>query len=137
MLIGEMSRRSGVKVPTIRFYESVGIIPAPARTEGKQRDYDVSHLKRLKFLRHARELGFELDAIRELLDLGEDPDAPCEAADEIARRHLAEVERRLSKLGALRGELKRMVEACRHGSVGECRVIQVLADHDLCSDDSH
>ena len=129
MLIGEMSRRSGVKVPTIRYYEGIGLLPPPARTEGRQRDYDPTHLDRLAFIRHARSLGFELDAIRELLDLSENPDQPCEAADLIARRHLVEVDSRLAKLEALKAELSRMIEACRHGTVGHCKIIQVLSDN--------
>lgn len=137
MLIGEMSRRTGVKIPTIRYYESVGLLPAPARTEGKQRSYEPAHLRRLSFIRHARELGFEVDAIRELIELSAHPEHPCDQADEIARRHLGEVERRIGKLVALRSELSRMVEACGHGTVGECRVIQVVADHDLCEVEQH
>ena len=114
-----------MKVPTIRYYESIGLLPSPARTEGRQRNYDPIHLDRLAFIRHARSLGFELDAIRELLD----PDQPCEAADRIARRHLVEVDSRLSKLEALKAELSRMIEACRHGTVGHCKIIQVLSDN--------
>lgn len=137
MLIGEMSRRTGVKVPTIRYYEGIGLLPAPARTDGGQRSYDGSHLRRLTFVRHARELGFEVEAIRQLLDLDAHPERPCDKADEIARHHLGEVERRIGKLVALRSELSRMVEACSHGTAGECRVIQVIADHDLCEADRH
>ena len=137
MLIGEMSRRTGVKVPTIRYYEGIGLLPEPDRTEGGQRSYDGSHLRRLEFVRHARELGFEVEAIRELVDLDAHPERPCEKADEIARRHLSEVERRIAKLVALRSELSRMVEACNHGTTGECRVIQVIADHDLCEVERH
>ena len=137
MLIGQMSRITGVKVPTIRYYEGIGLLPAPSRTEGKQRSYEPADLSRLSFVKHARELGFEIDAIRDLLDLGAHPERPCAKADEIARRNLAEVERRIGKLVALRAELSRMVEACGHGTVSECRVIQVVADHKLCVADQH
>ncbi len=137
MLIGEMARRTGVKVPTIRYYEGIGLLPAPDRTEGGQRSYELSHLRRLGFIRHARELGFEIDAIRQLLDLDAHPERPCDEADAIARHHLGEVDRRIAKLVALRSELSRMVEAGRHGTSGECRVIQVIADHALCEADRH
>jgi len=135
--IGELSRRTAVKVPTIRYYEQVGLMPAPPRTEGKQRRYGPAEVSRLNFIRHARELGFEVEAIRELLMLSENPEQSCVEADRIARRHMIEVERRIERLTALRGELKRMVSECSHGRVGECRVIQVLADHDQCEHERH
>lgn len=135
--IGELSRRTAVKVPTIRYYEQVGLMPAPPRTEGKQRRYGPAEVSRLNFIRHARELGFEVEAIRELLTLSENPDQSCAEADRIARRHMVEVERRIEQLTALRTELQRMVSECSHGRVGECRVIQVLADHAQCEHERH
>lgn len=135
--IGELSRLSGVKVPTIRYYEQVGLMPEPPRTEGKQRRYGAAELSRLNFIRHARDLGFEVEAIRELLALSENPDQSCAEADAIARRHMAAVDRRIAQLTALRGELQRMVEECSHGRVGDCRVIQVLGDHGQCAHEHH
>ena len=135
--IGEVSRRTSVKVPTIRYYEQVGLMPSPPRTEGKQRRYSAAEVSRLNFIRHARELGFEVEAIRELLALSEKPDQSCVEADRIARRHMIEVERRIAQLTALRTELQRMVDECSHGHVGECRVIQVLADHAQCEHEHH
>lgn len=133
--IGEVSRRTGVKVPTIRYYEGAGLMPRPARTEGHQRRYGAAEVARLDFIRHARELGFEVGAIRELLAMNAEPDRSCAEVDEIARRHLAEVERRIGQLQALRGELHRMLDACGHGRVCECRVIETLADHGRCAHD--
>lgn len=126
--IGELARRTGVKVPTIRYYEQVGLMAVPARTEGKQRRYGMSELARLNFIRHARVLGFEVDAIRELLAMSAEPDRSCAEIDAITQRHLADVNRRIGQLVALRGELERMVDECGHGQVGKCRIIQVLAD---------
>src|SRR5215213_1133505 len=111
--IGELSRRTGVKVPTIRYYEQVGLMPAPPRTPGKQRRYGPAEVDRLNFIRHARELGFEVEAIRELLAMSAQPDRSC-----------AEVDQRIAHLTALRAELQRMVDACGHGRVCECRVIE-------------
>ena len=85
-------------------------------------------MARLAFIRHARELGFEVDAIRTLLSLQDDPDQPCARADEIAKARLAEVENRMKSLQALRKELQKMIEECACGRVGECRVIETLAD---------
>ena len=135
--IGELSRRTGVKVPTIRYYESVALMPSPARSEGQQRRYGESEVSRLTFIRHARELGFEIEAIRELLAMSAQPDQSCAEADRIARRHMSEVDRRIGQLTALRAELQRMVDACGHGRVSDCRVIETLANHDHCEQQHH
>lgn len=131
--IGELSRRSGVKVPTIRYYEEIGLLAAPPRTGGGQRRYGAEAVRRLNFIRHARELGFEIGDIRELAAMAQSPQASCHAADSIARKHLEEVERRIAQLTALKTELTRMVEECGHGRVCDCRVIEVLANHALCA----
>jgi DNA-binding transcriptional MerR regulator len=130
--IGEAARQSGVKVPTIRYYEQIGLLPKPPRTEGNRRLYEPADLRRLAFIRHARELGFEIVAIRALLTLQDHPDQSCAAADEIARARLGDVEERMTSLSALKAELERMVAECAHGRVAECRVIEILADHGKC-----
>lgn len=135
--IGELSRRTGVKVPTIRYYEQIGLLAPPPRTQGRQRRYGAEEASRLDFIRHARELGFEIVAIRELLELSGEPETSCAGADEIARRHMTAIERKIAELGALRDELGRMIDECRHGRVCECRVIQVLADHRQCAHERH
>lgn len=134
LAIGDLAKRTDTKVQTIRYYEEIGLLPPPSRTEGKQRVYGTSSLRRLAFIRHARDLGFSIDAIRELLQLSDHPEQPCGDADAIARRHLAEVEDRLKRLRALQKELKRMlIEHHEHGgNIGDCRVIEVLSDHGLC-----
>jgi DNA-binding transcriptional MerR regulator len=130
--IGEAARQSGVKVPTIRYYEEIGLLPVPPRSEGNRRQYGGDDLRRLTFIRHARELGFEIEAIRTLLTLQDQPGQSCTAADEIARARLADVEQRITSLTALKAELKRMVASCAHGTVEQCRVIEILADHGQC-----
>ena len=130
--IGEAARISGVKVPTIRYYEQIGLLAPPLRSEGGRRHFAPAELRRLAFIRHARELGFEVESIRTLLALQDDPDQPCATADAIARARLAEVEARIRSLLALKAELETMVEGCRHGAVADCRVIEVLADHGEC-----
>ena len=127
--IGELAQRTGVKVPTIRYYKSIGLMPSPTRSEGRQRRYEAAQVSRLNFIRHSRELGFEVDAIRELLAMSEQPEQSCAKADRIATRHLGEVERRIVQLKALRKELRRMLEECRHGRISDCRVIETLAEH--------
>ena len=135
--IGELSRRTRVKVPTIRYYELVALMPAPLRSEGKQRRYGEAEASRLTFIRHARELGFEIDAIRTLLALQDNPSQPCTTADRIARARLADVEQRIRSLTALKAELELMIKGCRHGYIATCRVIEVLADHGQCAHDKH
>lgn len=130
--IGNVSQASGVKVPTIRYYEQIGLLPSPPRTEGNRRSYDMPDLERLTFIRHSRELGFEIDEIRTLLSLQDQPNVSCEDADAIASRHLADVKLKIASLTALQHELERMVEGCSHGRVETCKVIDILADHGKC-----
>ena len=125
--IGEAARQTGLKVPTIRYYEQIDLLPAPPRTEGNRRLYGAAELRRLSFIRHARELGFEIEDIRELLAMTAEPQASCHQADSIARSHLGEIERRIASLQALRRELKRVIAECGHGRVCECKIIEALS----------
>lgn len=130
--IGEMSRITGVKVPTIRYYEDIGLMADAPRTGGGQRRYSEAARDRLAFIAHAREMGFALNAIRSLLDLSEHPAKPCDDADRIARDRLADVERRIARLERLRRELKLMLDGHCSGKAGDCRIIEVLSDHGEC-----
>jgi DNA-binding transcriptional MerR regulator len=132
LTIGELAKRTGVKVQTIRYYETIELLPVPDRTEGNQRRYDDHAANTLRFIRHARDLGFEIGQIRDLLSLAAHPEQPCADADTIARHHLKQVEQRITVLQSLRGELKRMVRQCSGGRVATCRVIESLADHAHC-----
>ena len=132
LTIGNLAKKTGTKVQTIRYYEQIGLMPEPGRTEGGQRRYSDAELDRLAFIRHSRQLGFSLDAIRELLDLSDNPNKSCEDADAIARRQLKQVEQRMERLKALRAELKRMVHECSGGKSADCRVLEVLRDHSEC-----
>lgn len=133
--IGDLSRRTGVKVPTIRYYEQMGLIAAPDRSEGNQRRYERAELERLTFIRHARDLGFPIEAIRELLSLSGHPDEPCERADQIAREQLVEVREKIGRLQKLEQELDRIVSHCGNHTVGDCYVIRALSDHGLCDNE--
>jgi DNA-binding transcriptional MerR regulator len=126
--IGRLARETGVKVPTIRYYERVGLLPEAERSAGNQRLYDAAAVRRLAFIRHARELGFPLDAVRDLLRLADEPERSCAAVDAIARRQLVEIRRRLARLEALEGELARMLAQCEGERIADCRVIEVLGD---------
>ncbi|NDW01555.1 helix-turn-helix domain-containing protein [Salipiger sp. PrR002] len=137
LTIGTLAKRTGSKVQTIRYYEQIGLMPEPGRTEGGQRRYGHAELDRLAFIRHARDLGFSLEAIRELLDLSDTPDHACDHVDAIAQKQLRAVEARIVRLEALRAELKRMIGQCSGGSVADCRVLEVLRDHGECLSDHH
>lgn len=127
LTIGELGRRTDTKPETIRYYEHVGLLPAPARTAGNYRAYDTVHLKRLTFIRRSRDLGFSIDQIRALLDLADQSERSCEAVDIIAKQHRAEVDRKIADLRALRRELNSMIDQCHHGTVAECRIIESLS----------
>lgn len=137
MPIGKLAQSVGCKVQTIRYYEQIGLLPAPARTAGAQRRYAESHRQKLSFIRHARELGFPLPAIRELLALSDEEDSDCARADRIARRQLEAVNRRITMLNSLRGELQRMLNHRQGHRIRTCRVIATLADHALCGQAHH
>ncbi|MDP2782522.1 helix-turn-helix domain-containing protein [Devosia sp.] len=130
--IGELSRQTDVKVPTIRYYEQIGLLPEAPRSEGNRRLYGKAEVERLRFIRHSRELGFEIEDIRELLGMAAQPQSSCHQVDSIAQNHLKEIERRIASLTALKSELSRMVEECGHGRVCDCRIIEALADHSQC-----
>ena len=133
MKIGELSRATGTNIETIRYYERIGLLPEPGRTDANYRSYSDAHRARLSFVRHSRELGFTIEEIRSLLDLSDDPERDCGEADRIASAHLAQVEEKIAQLSALRDELARIVSRCRGGLSGDCRVIEALGDHGQCA----
>lgn len=135
--IGGLAAATGVKVPTIRYYEGVGLLPKPSRTDSNRRLYNEDAISRLRFIRHARELGFEIDDIRQLLRLADEPNRPCREVDAIAKRHVAEIESRMTRLAALRAEICRMIDECARDKVSQCRIIEVLSNHGECLNESH
>jgi DNA-binding transcriptional MerR regulator len=124
--IGDHALRTGVKVETIRWYEKVGLLPVPDRTQGNYRSYGADALRRLVFIRRARDLGFSLDAVRELLDLASDRSRDCAAVDLVAGRHLATVDGKLADLGRLRERLAELIASCAGGTVDDCRILDAL-----------
>ena len=126
MQIGELARTTSTKVETIRFYEKIGLLPEPGRTSANYRDYGAAHLARLSFIRRARDLGFTLDQVRELLTLSDDRNRSCAAVDTVARAHLAHIDQKIADLRALRRELDELIGQCRQGAISECRIIEAL-----------
>ncbi|MEP9396514.1 helix-turn-helix domain-containing protein [Mesorhizobium sp. KR2-14] len=132
LTIGELSRQTGVKIPTIRYYEQMGLMDAAERSEGNQRRYTREELDRLSFIRHARDLGLTIEAIRKLIDLSRHPERPCADADRIASEQLRAVRAKIEKLKRLESELERIANHCHGDQVKDCYVIRALAHHELC-----
>lgn len=131
--IGAIARKTRVKVPTIRYYEQIGLLAEPERTEGNQRRYGHDALERLGFIKHARDLGFPIEAISSLIALNNHPDRSCLEANEIAKRQLVGVREKIASLLRLEGELARISEGCSGAGVAEdCYVLASLADHANC-----
>lgn len=131
MKIGELAKATGTKVETIRYYEASGLLPQPARTRANYRDYELSHLERLMFIRRSRDLGFTLKSVRELLTLADDSDESCDAVDEVATAHLLAVEQKIADLTALRDQLSLLLQCSGDGTVEDCRIISSLASTKL------
>ena len=131
--IGQLSEHTGVKVPTIRYYEQMGLLVTPERTEGNQRRYDEKGLQRLSFIKHARNLGFTIEAISSLIMLQEHPNQSCQEATDIALSQLISVKEKIKKLKTLEKELSRIVKGCDGSNTSQdCYVLASLADHQLC-----
>jgi DNA-binding transcriptional MerR regulator len=125
--IGWLAKATATNIETIRYYERIGLLPAPARTSSNYRAYGPDHLARLSFVRRSRDLGFAIEAVRDLLSLADEKDRDCGAVDAIAREHLAEVERKIADLTALGRELRDLIGQCGHGTIAECRIIETLS----------
>jgi Cu(I)-responsive transcriptional regulator len=130
--IGKLAATTGTNVETVRYYERVGMIAPPARTDGNYRSYRSEDVERLRFIRRTRDLGFSLNEVRALLDLAAQRDRDCGTVDEIATRHLAEIDRKIADLTALRRELADVISSCAGGIVSECRILQAFSPTGGC-----
>ena len=122
----------GVAFADERAWIGPGEIEVLDATEGNQRLYTRAEIDRLAFIRHTRDLGFSIEAIRELLGMADRPDMPCVDADTIVFRHLQDVKSRIARMQALQAELERMLRQCAGGAISDCRVIEALGDHRQC-----
>ncbi|MGH7014396.1 MAG: MerR family transcriptional regulator [Stellaceae bacterium] len=128
MTIGELSRRTGCKIETVRYYEHVGLMPRAPRSAGRYRLYGDDDVRRLAFVRRARELGFTLDDVRTLLTLARQRGGPCVEAREVAAAHLADVRAKIVDLRMMERVLGNAVKRCTTGGEPSCPVIEALAD---------
>ncbi len=126
MKIGEASDASGCHIETIRYYERMGLLPAPVRTDSGYRHYTGAQVQRLRFIARGRELGFGLDEIRSLLALADDESLPCAEVDRLARQHLDEIRTRVRELHRMIRELERTIAGCRGGQRTQCAILDAL-----------
>ena len=126
--IGDLAKGTGTKVVTVRYYEQIGLLPVPSRTTGNYRTYSNEHMRRLRFIRRCRGLGFTLDQIRDLLRLSSQKDEECENVDRITAQHLIEIEQKISDLKRLAKELRRLNNCCQgNGIIADCRILEALS----------
>ncbi len=125
--IGTLSAGTGVNIETIRYYEKIGLIPAPPRTEGRQRVYDSTHLKRLTFIRRSRELGFSLDEIRALLGLVGGGNLSCAEVKGLTEQHVTDIRRKVKDLKKLERILTELPAKCRGNTVPDCPILDALS----------
>jgi MerR family transcriptional regulator, mercuric resistance operon regulatory protein len=122
----ELAQRTGANLETVRYYEKVGLLPAPPRTASGYRNYDAGHERRLRFVLRARELGFSLRDVRALLRLVDERDRPCAEASRLAAVHLAEVRAKIADLRRMESVLKNVVAQCGDGTRPDCPLIETL-----------
>ena len=132
LTIGKLGQASGVNIETIRYYERNGLLLAPARSSSGYRHYREDDIKRLRFIRRGRELGFSLEEIRSLLQLTDQPHQPCDAADQLVQKHMAEVDARIRDLQAIRVALGQLAE-CQSQTAEHCRLLEALEERVCCS----
>lgn len=128
MNIGDAAKATGVSAKMIRHYESVGLFPEAQRTEAGYRQYGDKDIGRLRFIRHARDLGFSLDQIRELLGLWQDRRRPSRQVKALAQAHLQELEQKLQELNEMKATLEHLVHCCHGDDRPDCPILETLAD---------
>ena len=126
--IGEMSRHTGVKIETVRYYEKIGLIPKPNRSEGGNRLYNDVQLQRLFFIKRCREIGFSQSEIRTLLSMVDQENVTCAEVHSVTTAHVADIRQKIKDLRKLEKVLTKMANECSRGDVPECPIIEALFD---------
>lgn len=124
--IGGLSKSTGTNIETIRYYERVGLLPAPARSSGGYRLYGIDHFKRLTFIRRARTLGFSIGEVQTLLRLADERKRPCAEVRVVAEAHLKDVRAKIADLRRMERVLKATVARCAEGRRSDCPLIEAL-----------
>ena len=126
LLIGQLSKETGCKIETIRYYEKIGLLAEPQRTTGGHRLFEDEQLKRLTFIRRCRELGFTLDNVRDFLTLVDDDSITCGEVESLTREHLNEIEDKIKDLKAMKKVLAEMLSQCPGGTRTDCPIMDAL-----------
>ncbi|AMS30522.1 MAG TPA: MerR family transcriptional regulator [Hyphomonadaceae bacterium] len=127
MRTSDLAKRAGVRAETVLFYEKAGLLRPPPRTESNYRCYQPADADRLSFIRRARELGFDLSTVRQMLAASDNNGQDCSTIDKMAREQLIEIQQKLADLKALESQLRSLVSQCAGGMISECRIIEALA----------
>jgi MerR family transcriptional regulator, copper efflux regulator len=131
LTIGTVAKRAGVHIDTIRYYEREGLLPEPLRRASGYRSYNESVIDRLRFIRRAKDLGFTLEEIRDLLALSVDRHRGVKAVKERAEQRLASIDARIAELMRIRKGLEQLIEACPgRGDPEQCPILRALADEE-------
>ncbi|MGE8498675.1 MAG: MerR family DNA-binding protein [Pseudomonas sp.] len=131
LTISALSRESGVNLETIRFYERSTLLPAPKRSASGYRHYDEVDIRRVRFIRRGRELGFSLEEIRTLLGLASQPQSSCAEADLLVQDHLQAIEERIRDLQLMKAELSKLA-GCNSEHAEHCRLLEALDNRHCC-----
>ena len=125
---GELARRAGCNIETVRYYERIGLMPNPPRSENGFRSYEERHLTRLTFIRRARELGFTLEEVQDLLRLVDGGHYTCAQVQELALRQADDIQRKINDLHRMQRALKEMSAQCSGEEVPKCPIIEILSE---------
>lgn len=123
---GQLAKAASVNLETIRYYETIGIMPPPPRTKSGHRTYDETHIKRLSFIRRARDLGFSIEDVRALLALANPAHTSCAEVKDIAVTHLMQVRSKLADLARLESILAATISQCTSEPMAHCPVLDML-----------
>ena len=129
LAIGEVSRRTGVNIETVRYYEKIGLMPKPNRSEGGNRLYNDVQLQRLYFIKRCRVIGFSQLEIRALLSMVDHDNVTCAEVHRVTTAHVADIRQRIKDLRKLEKVLTQMANECSRGDVPECPIIETLFDY--------
>ena len=127
--IGELAERTSCQVETIRYYERIGLLPAPTRSSNNYRTYGEAHIERLLFIRHCRALDMTLDEVRLLLKFRDHPDEDCDGVNDLLDKHIGHVVERIASLSALEGQLRELRGRCRSADASKaCGILHALSE---------
>ena len=128
--IGKLSEQTGVNIETIRYYERIGLVPAPPRSQGRHRLYDDLHRRRLAFIRRSRALGFSLQDIRDLLGIARGHDLTCAEVKALTEQHIADIRGKIRDLRKFDRVLSELAAKCRGSTVPDCPILDALGKGD-------